>query len=173
DAMADESYGLSRNVAALVRLPSGQSKPAVVAPTEEEIEAVFAEMGLDKYSALWLTLLAVRPRPGEALRMRWSLTDLDAATTRLRKQIRRVRGEVDPTTGKRRGKLVEKDLKTEASQATMSLPAALVEVLRIHRKTQVAQRLAAKVWVDPDLIFTTSVGNALEPRTGNPTRAAR
>ena len=99
--------------------------------------------------------------------MRWSLTDLDAATTKLRKQLRRVRGERDETTGRRRGRLVEKDLKTDESRATLSLPLALVEMLRLHRRDQVAARLAARVWVDPDLIFTTSVGTAIEPRNVN------
>jgi integrase len=49
----------------------------------------------------------------------------------------------------------------------LSLPAALVEMLRQHRRTQITRRLAAKVWVDPDLIFTTSVGTAIEPRNVN------
>jgi len=31
----------------------------------------------------------------------------------------------------------------------------------------VKNRLAAKVWVDPDLIFATSVGTAIEPRNVN------
>jgi integrase len=112
-------------------------------------------------------MLAFGPRRGEALGMRWSLTDLDAATTKLRKQVRRVRGEVDPETGRRRGRLVEKDLKTRESRATLSLPGALVEVLREHRRAQVAERLATRVWMDPDLIFTTSIGTALEPRNVN------
>lgn len=164
DAMADEVIG--RNVFALVRLPAGQSKPAEPV-TEEDLQKVFTEMIADKRRALWLTMLAFGPRRGEALGMRWSLTDLDAATAKLRKQIRRLRGEVDPETGRRRGRLVEKDLKTAESRATLSLPAALVEVLREHRRAQVAERLAARVWVDPDLIFTTSIGTALEPRNVN------
>lgn len=165
DAMRDETIG--RNVFALVPLPAGQNKPAEP-PTEKQAERVFAEMIADKQRALWLTMLAFGPRRGEALAMRWSLTDLDAGTTKLRKQIRRVRGtEVDAETGRRKGRLVEKDLKTDASRATLSLPAALCEVLGAHRRAQLADRLAARVWVDPDLIFTTSVGTALEPRNVN------
>jgi integrase len=164
DAMRDEVLG--RNVAALVRLPAGQGRKASQ-PTEEDLAKVLAAMATDKRRALWLTMLALGPRRGEALAMRWSLTDLDKGTTTLRKQFRRVRGELDPETGKRRGKLVEKDLKTEASQATLGLPAALVEVLRVHKREQAADRLAAKLWVDADLIFTTSIGTRLEPRNVN------
>lgn len=164
DAVRDDI--LARNVAALVKLPAGQSKP-VEGFTEAELEKVFVEMMVDDLATLWFTSLAFGPRRGEALAMRWSLTDLDAATTKLRKQLRRVRGEVDEATGRRRGRLVEKDLKTDESRATLSLPLALVEMLRVHRRDQLARRLAARVWVDPDLIFTTSVGTAIEPRNVN------
>ncbi|GAA4660407.1 site-specific integrase [Amycolatopsis dongchuanensis] len=153
-------------MAALVRLPAGQRKKATQ-PTEAELEKVFAAMIEDKRAALWLTMLALGERRGEALAMRWSLTDLEAGSTKLRKQIRRIRGAVDPETGRRRGRLVEKDLKTDASKATLGLPAALVEVLRRHKREQAVERMAAKVWADPDLIFTTSVGTALEPRNVN------
>jgi integrase len=166
DAIRDESVGLGRNVAALVRLPAGQNRKAKP-PTEQELAKVFAEMINDKRRALWLTMLALGPRRGEALAMRWSLTDLDKASTTLRKQMRRVRGEVNQETGRRRGKLVEKELKTDAAQATLGLPAALVEVLRAHRREQASQRLASKTWADPDLIFTTSIGTPIEPRNVN------
>lgn len=166
DAVADEGYGLSRNVAALVRLPAGQSKKATP-PTEEQLARVLAEAIADKRRALWLTMVALGERRGEALGMRWSLTDLDKASTKLRKQIRRVRGELDPETGKRRGRLVEKELKTDASKATLGLPSALVEVLRAHRRTQTVERMAARIWADPDLIFTTGIGTPLEPRNVN------
>lgn len=170
DAMRDET--IARNVFALVPLPAGQTRPAEP-PSEEAAEAVLAEMMTDALRVLWFTMLAFGPRRGEALAMRWSLTDLDEGTTKLRKQIRRVRdAEVDPETGRRKGRIVEKDLKTNASRATLSLPAALVELLRVHRRDQLAARLAAKVWVDPDLIFTTSVGTALEPRNVNRAWAA-
>lgn len=166
DAVADEGYGLSRNVAALVKLPAGQSRKAPQ-PSEEELARVFAEMITDKRRALWLTMLALGERRGEALGMRWSLTDLNGASVKLRKQIVRVRGERDPSTGRRRGRLVEKDLKTDASKATLGIPAMLVDVLRAHRAEQLAERLAARAWADPDLMFTTSVGTAMEPRNVN------
>jgi integrase len=166
DAVADEGYGLNRNVAGLVKLPAGQSRKAPQ-PSEADLSKVFAAMITDKRRALWLTMLALGERRGEALGMRWSLTDLDGASVKLRKQITRVRGELNPETGRRRGRLVEKDLKTEASKAALGLPAMLAEVLRAHRREQAAEQLAARVWADPDLVFSTSVGTPLEPRNVN------
>lgn len=106
-------------------------------------------------------MLAFGPRRGEALAMRWSLIDLDAGAVKLRKQIRR-----------RAGQLVEKDLKTKESRATLSIPAALVELLREHRREQLNARLASPVWADPDLVFATNVGTAIEPRNVNRSWAA-
>ena len=37
-------------------------------------------------------------------------------------------------------------------------------MLKVHRKEQVKARMATKVWVDPDLVYATSVGTPLEPR---------
>ncbi len=121
-------------------------------PTEAGLERVFTVMMTDRLRALWLTMLAFGPRRGEALAMRWSLLDLDAGTVKLRTQIRRHDGQ-----------LVEKSLKTKASRATLSSPAALDDMLR----EQIKARQTAKVWADPDLVFTTSVGTPIEPRNVN------
>lgn len=166
NAVADQKHGLGRNVAALVPVPEGKPVKAVQ-PSEADLAKVFAEMITDKRRALWLTMLALGERRGEALGMRWSLVDLEGASVKLRTQVRRVRGDVDPATGKRRGRLVEKNLKTKASKAALGIPAALVDVLRAHRAEQLAERMAARVWADPDLVFTTSAGTAVDPRNAN------
>jgi integrase len=164
---------LDRNVARVVGGPGGQTRP-VEAPSGDEIDSLIAEMTADNHAVLWWTMLSLGPRKGEALGMRWSLTDVDnpdAAWTKLFRQIVR---EGDPYLDlsapwtPRRTELREKDtLKTDESEATLALPRALAEMLREHRRRQVAQRLAAKVWRDPDLIFTTVIGTALDPRNVN------
>jgi len=116
---------------------------------------------------MWLTLLAVGLRRGECLALRWSDLDLDAGRLTVRRSLQRLRGERDEDTGNRRGRLVEVDPKTEASSATVALPASVVAELREHRQRQRVQRLAAPVWADPALVFTTGVGTALEPRNVN------
>lgn len=157
---------LSRNVAALVPLPAGQMKP--VEPLDETgLAAVLAEAIADTLRVLWLVMLGLGLRKGEALGLRWSRIDLDAGTVRIRKQILREREPAKESGGTRRGRLVEKDTKTPESKGTMLIPAALVVVLRQHRAEQRKARLAARIWMDPDLVFTTSVGTALEPRNVN------
>jgi integrase len=157
---------LPRNVAALVPLPKGQTAP--VEPFDEaQLAAVLAEAISDRLRVLWLTMLGLGLRKGECLGLRWSRIDLEAGTVRIRKQILREREPSTPDGGRRRGHLVEVDTKTPESKATMVLPAALVAVLREHRKEQIRARLAARVWADEDLVFTTRVGTALEPRNVN------
>jgi integrase len=164
DAMRDEL--LARNVAALVRLPAGQSRPAQP-PTEQEIGQVVRVAADDRLGALWLTVLGLGLRRGEVLALRWSRLDLEARTVTIAGQLGRERGEVDEGTSRRRGQLVESDTKTSGSAATLALPAALVAVLREHRAEQLRARLAARIWADEDLVFTTSIGTPIEPRNLN------
>jgi hypothetical protein len=43
----------------------------------------------------------------------------------------------------------------------------VIEALKLHKELQDAEREAAKVWADPGLVFTSTVGTALEPRNVN------
>lgn len=157
---------LPRNVAALVPLPAGAAKPAENFD-EEKLQAALVEALADKLRVLWLVMLGLGLRKGEALALRWSRIDLKAGTVKIKKQIYRERGDLDPRTGRHSTRLVEADTKTPDSKATMLMPAAIVELLREHRREQRRARMAARVWADPDLVFTTAVGTAIEPRNLN------
>lgn len=164
DAVDDESIG--RNVCLLVDAPTielEEKQPL----TKDEASRILSAASDDRLWAYWLVVLALGLRRGEGLGLRWSLTDLDAGTTRLAKTIQRLRGEKDKETGKRKGQLVEKKLKTAASAATLALPTVATAALREHHRMQSIERLAAKVWVDDDLIFATTIGTPWEPRNVN------
>src|SRR5579872_4220700 len=79
--------------------------------------------------------------------------------------VQRMRTEPDPLTGRRRGHLVTKDLKTEESTSAIPLPARAVDALQQWRRDQRKMRMNARYWRDDlDLVFTTRTGSALEPR---------
>lgn len=164
DALDDEL--VKRNVAMLVDPPVVEKKEAEP-PTKEEAAKLLASAAGDRLSAYWLVVLALGLRRGEGLGLRWEGVDFDACTVRLEKSVQRLRGERDEETGKRKGRLVEKRLKTEASKATMPVPKSVIEALKLHKEMQDAERETAKVWADPGLVFTTTVGSALEPRNVN------
>ncbi|WP_050803305.1 MULTISPECIES: tyrosine-type recombinase/integrase [Protofrankia] len=94
--------------------------------TEAEASRVLAVALVDRLVALWMVMLALGLRKGEALGLRWDVVDLDA--------------------GRKRWELVEDDqLKTKRSKATLALPEMVVVVLREHKARQGAAKEAAKV----------------------------
>lgn len=135
--------------------------------TKEEIGKLLGAAAGDRLWAYWVVVLALGLRRGEGLGLRWDDLDLDKGTVRLRASVQRIRGELDEETGRRVGRLALKGLKTQASKATIALPKSAVEALREHRKAQNAERLAAKVWADKTLVFTTKIGTPIEPRNIN------
>ena len=114
---------------------------------------------------LWLVLVALGLRRGEALGLRWEDVDLEAGTVRVGRSLQRLRdGEPDPFTGRRTGRLVVSDKTKNGRTAVLALPAAVTMELERHRREQLRERLAAPVWVNAGLVFATRAGTALEPR---------
>ncbi len=151
---------VSRNVAALVQPPQPRREevqPLDVAEARRLLDAARS----DRLAALYTVALAIGLRKGEALALRWSLIDLDAGTLRVAGTLQRL-----PVRhpGTRRTELVVVEPKTARSRRTVPLPSVCLDALREHRRRQAAERLAAPVWVDPDLVFTTEVGTPLDPR---------
>lgn len=155
DALRDEVPGLRRNVAELVRPPA--KAPSKARPLElESLPAILLAMEAHRWRALWLTYLALGLRKGEALGLTWPDLDLEVGLATINRSLRR-----------RDGKLVDGPVKTEASGATVPIPAPLVAVLAQHRAEQLKLRLASPVWSEPDRVFTTGHGTPLEPRNIN------
>ena len=92
----------------------------------------------DRYEALYVLCLTVGLRQGEALGLRWSDVDLDAATLTVNRQLQRVRGENGEP-----GRLEFSEPKN-ASRRTVGLPLRAVEALRGHRKRQLEERSQAQ-----------------------------
>lgn len=129
--------------------------------TPDEARTLLSAAQGHEYEALVYVLLSLGLRRGEALGLSWADVDLDSAAPKLtvRRALKR--------DAKDRTYLDEP--KTARSRRTIHLPASLVDVLRRHRARQAEQRLAfgegwGGRWADEDLVFTTSIGTALDPR---------
>lgn len=157
---------VTRNVVALVKPPKAEHKERRPLTTAETASLLSASSE-DRLWCYWLVVLTLGLRRGEGLALRWADVDFGARTIALSMTIQRIRGDADPLTGQRKGKLVAKDMKTGASAAVMPVGDGVMEALRIHQREQRKARLAAPAWLDADLIFTSSVGSALEPRGVN------
>ena len=167
DAIRDETAGLVRNVVDLVTPPKASAaEPVILAPAE--VSALLTAMAEDRWWCYWLVAFLLGFRRGEGLGMRWGDLDLERRIWTPGLQVQRQRGQADPATGKRgRGRLVARELKTRASRKRVALPAAAVEALGQWRTEQRRQRMAAAAWADLDLVFTTGLGTAVEPRNMN------
>lgn len=169
DAVRDEVAGLERNVVSLVHPPSGKDEKEIELPTEDEAAALLAAMSADRWWCYWLLALTTGFRRGEGLGMRWADVDLKERVWRPGESVQRIRGEVaNDRTGRRKGRLVSKGLKTRASRKPVALAVAAVEGLEQWRTEQKKMKLAAPVWAENlDLVFTTTIGTAIEPRNVN------
>jgi integrase len=106
----------------------------------------------DFYDPLWLLLLSTGLRRSEALGVRWHDLDLDRGLLSVRQAVVTVHGE--PVVGLP---------KSAAATRTVLLDADTVAALRAHRKRQAARQLAAAIWAEGDLVFTTGHGKPLHP----------
>lgn len=150
DAVRDEL--VPRNVAKLVRGP--RVVRAEVRPlTVDEARALLVAAGNDRLGSLWVLMLTTGLRRGEALALQWKDVDLDNRYLRVRGSLQR-----------QNGKLLIVEPKTERSKRALPIPDMVVVALRERRKSQLQERLAAPTWTETDLIFTTSIGTAIEPR---------
>jgi integrase len=161
DALRDEL--VTRNVALLVK--SGRvTSPDVEPLRPDELKLLLAEAPNDRLHALWLLLISLGLRRGEALGLHWDDIDFQAKTLSVRRSLQRRRtNEVTPR-GRRRGHLVEVETKTASSVRTVALPEVLVEALREHRKRQGLERADALAWVNPNLVFSTHLGTWFDPQ---------
>lgn len=167
DAIRDETAGLGRNVVDLVKPPKRRAaEPDILTP--DEVSALLTAMADDRWWCYWLVAFLLGFRRGEGLGMRWGDLDLERRIWTPGMQVQRQRGDPDPATGKRgKGRLVARELKTRASRERVALPAAAVEALAQWQREQRKARMAAVAWADLDLVFTTGIGTAVEPRNIN------
>ncbi|MEU6731252.1 hypothetical protein ABZ917_46730 [Nonomuraea wenchangensis] len=95
-------------------------------------------------------LIALRGlRRGESVGPRWKDVDLDAGSAGVRWQIAQLGWET-----------IQGKPKTEASDRVIALDADTVAVLRAHKRSQAADRLAAgEAWADSGFVFTSRSAN--------------
>ena len=147
---------VGRNVAALVRPPTGQDGRPSKALTLDQARALIdaaagrrgggADAGPYRLHAYVVLLLMTGIRPEEARALRWDHVDLDAGTVAIWRS--------DRAGG---------DTKTARSRRTLKLPEIALSALRERRPAQATDRLrAGELWQDSGLVFTTTVGTMLD-----------
>jgi len=155
---------VSRNVASMVTLPAAR-KPARrrqswdAEEARRFLESAYADR--DPLYPLWVLILVLGLRKGEAQGLIWSAIDLDGAQVSLEWQVQRVGRQL----------IHKHQLKSDGSTDVLPLPGICLSALKIQREAQdrMRARLAEEggTWPDDGLVFTTRTGHAIEPRAVN------
>ena len=141
-----------RNVATLVDVPAGPKKRGRSLTVAEAKSLLDAATG-DRLEALYVTGLLMGLRPGELLGLPWAAVELAKGRLRVSQSLKR-----------EHNKLVIGEPKTLRSRRTLDMPDLVVNVLKRHRDEQDKERVAAAdTWVETGLVFTTTVGTAIDP----------
>ena len=155
DAIREQVWGVKENPVLLVKPPK-QVRREKEPITPDEARALLATMADDRWWCYWLVVFTLGLRRGEGLGLRWADVDFDARTIKLAGQVQRVEGQ-----------LVVKDLKTDGSHRKMAAPQVALDALAEWQREQRRIRMKSNAWLDADLVFTTNVGTAIEPRNVN------
>jgi integrase len=144
-----------RNVASMSVAPRLERKSFRTLSPEEARQLLGTAKG-HRLEAVYTVALSLGLRMGEILGLRWRDVYLENATLTVNQAIYRIAGKG----------LIATEPKTERSRRTLFVPKSVLHALKTHRLRQLQERLAAgSRWYESGLVFTSSVGTALEPRS--------
>jgi len=161
---------LARNPVALAETPRYET-PEVHPLSREESGRLISVMSTERNGSRWAVAF-LGLRQGEALGLTWDKVDLDAGRLTVDRQLQWPRWEhgcggrcsvqAVRCPDRHSGGPTLVDTKSRAGRRTIGLPAPMVEMLREHRRAQVAERMAAgSLWTDWDLVFASELGHPI------------
>jgi integrase len=152
-AVAERRGKVSRNVARLAEMPATPAPIGKRSLTVDQAHRLLEAIEGDRFEALWLTGLLLGLRPGELTGLTWRDVDLNAGSLMVSGSMKIERGHLYLGETKNRGSL-----------RPLKLPDRVRDALRAHKRRQAEDRLrVGSSWRPSDLVFTTSVGTAINP----------
>lgn len=146
---------VKRNVVGLCSIPEGRQGRPSKSLTLAQAEAVLTAAENTKMAAYIVVALLTGARTEEMRALTWDHVDLVGQP--------KSNPPVPAHIAVWRSVRVGGDTKTRKSRRTLALPKRCVEALTIHRREQAGmRRKAGKRWIDLDLVFTTTLGTALD-----------
>jgi integrase len=145
---------VQQNVAELVRVPK-QTKEDINPWSKEETRTFLEAIKGHRLYALYLVCVALGPRRGEVLGLRWQDVDFQRGTISIMHSLERARSG-----------LRLKETKTKGSKRTIILPKLIASALRAHRARQLEERMrAGSNWIGDEwnTVFATDLGRPIEP----------
>ena len=143
---------LTRNVADQATPPRPQAKEPTTW-TADELRAFLGHVEGDRLYPAFLLAATTGLRRGEVLGLRWRDVDLAGGRLAVTQTLLQVRNEVAFGTPK-----------TAKGRRSVALDTHTLNILRGHRRAQVAERLAwGPAYQDADLVFAREDGATLQP----------
>ncbi len=141
---------MRKNVARYARPPAkGHREHRTL--TVPQSKAFFAAAAGDRLEALYVLALTTGLRRGELVGLKWTDIDLEKTTLSVSRSMDTLYGPPE-----------EKAPKRQSSRRTVVLVPEAVAALRLHRRRQAEERLAAgPAWRERDLIFPTTLGSPM------------
>ncbi len=156
---------VSRNVVALSE-PIHVTRRAPQWLSKQDARNLLQEVSGDRLEALYVVMLSLGLRRGEALGLWWSDIDFGHETVRIGRSLKWVKCTPDAAGQYPNGRRTKPDFgspKTAESWRTQNLPAPCRQALLAHRRRQRLERQAIGSWSDDELVFTTPVGTPIDP----------
>ncbi|WP_184844220.1 tyrosine-type recombinase/integrase [Kribbella solani] len=143
---------LASNPAERAKRPRREQRGPIEVWTGEELRRFLDVMSEHRLFAFYRLAAYSGARRGELLNLRWPDIDWNAPAVRIRGSVGMVAGErIEGTTKGGRERVV-------------SLDAGTVEVLRAHRRQQLADiDVAGAAWLDSGHVFTNGLGRPIYP----------
>ncbi|MFK4083664.1 tyrosine-type recombinase/integrase [Kribbella sp. NPDC020789] len=143
---------LASNPAERAKRPRREQRGPIEVWTAEELRRFLDVMSEHRLFAFYRLAAYSGARRGELLNLRWPDIDWNAPAVRIRGSVGMVAGErIEGTTKGGRERVV-------------SLDAGTVEVLRAHRRQQLADiDVAGAAWLDSGHVFTNGLGRPIYP----------
>lgn len=148
---------IARNIAPLVELPAAAAPRNVGRSMTREEAIRFLEAASEsEFEAMWLLMLFLGLRPGEAAAVSWGDVDFDNGTVHI------WRGRKIDTNGA----AVVGSTKTPGSIRSLDAPAIVLDALARHRTRQTSTaELVGTEWRNgDDLVFTSPLGRPTDPK---------
>ena len=154
-------YGLRRklvttNIARYVELPADarRTEPGR-ALTVEQAKVLLEHARTRRLYPLWLTMVTLGLRPGEATGLLWSDIDLDHGVIHVRRSLKLENKTLN----------IDEQLKTRRARRSLSAPSIVIDALRTHHAQQNdARTVAGHPPAGPDdLVFCTSEFTPINP----------
>ena len=166
DGLKSEVVPVSARFAVELSEPVRVSRRARLYLNLDEARRLLTEVRGDRLEAIYVVLLSLGLRRGEALGLYWEDISLNEGTIVIRRSLKRTRVMPRPNGTLPPGPTTQLELgspKTSDSWRTQNLPKPCVEALVRHKAAQAEERLAARSWPNPEMIFVTPVGTPIDP----------